>query len=216
MNYQYPDVRLIIFSKPPIAGKCKTRLIPMLGEQRAAELHHELTHACLQECTQEQLCETELWCGSSIDHPFFKSLAHCYPVTLMQQQGKNLGERMFNAFQAKSDRKFSIIIGTDCPVMSRAYIQNAIDALSDTKDIVIGPAEDGGYVLLGLCRPEQQLFTDIQWGSGSVYQETMQRIAQLNLSYTVLETLWDLDRPADYRRYKNEQSKIIINKYSSL
>jgi len=202
MNYLYPDVRLIIFSKPPLPGQCKSRLIPALGEQGAAELQAELIHRCLQECCQAHLCPTEYWCASDKNHAFCQNLQENYPVTLRQQEGRDLGDRMFHALSSPSLQTYSIIIGTDCPQMSRDYLCKAIEALKAGADIVIGPAEDGGYVLLGLREADENLFKNIQWGGEDVFKMTCGHIQQLNLSSSVLETLWDVDRPEDYLRYK--------------
>ena len=93
-----------------------------------------------------------------------------------------------------------ILTGSDCPVMTPNYLHGAAAALAD-HDAVMGPAKDGGYVLLGLRRSHASLFTDMRWGGGRVLAETRQRLADLGWSYHTLATLWDVDTPAALRRW---------------
>ena len=94
----------------------------------------------------------------------------------------------------------AIIIGTDCPLMSPAYIAQAESAL-ETADVVLGPAEDGGYVLIGCKRAEPALFRDIDWGTDQVLEQTLRAASQAQRSVAVLDTLWDVDRPEDWQRF---------------
>ena len=92
-----------------------------------------------------------------------------------------------------------VLIGTDCPALTPAHLQAAAAELKQY-DAVIYPAEDGGYVLLGLARPCPEVFTDVDWGGGQVFTQTMAKFAAAGTRVAVRETLWDVDVPADFRR----------------
>lgn len=201
MNYKYPDARLIIFAKAPLAGYCKTRMIPELGEEGAGKLQAELIHNCLDRVCHEPLCPTELWCSPDTQHPLFKTISKNFPVSLHAQQGMDLGEKMYHAMSYR-DSAYMLIIGTDCPEISTDYIEQGIIRLSTNQDAVIGPAEDGGYVLLGLRHVDEDLFKGILWGTEQVFRQTTQKLQASVLRWNTLETLWDLDDPQDYVRYK--------------
>ena len=201
-NYLYPDVQLIIFAKAPIAGYCKTRLIPTLGQQGAAELQEELNKHCIQRLCTTPLCPTQLWCSPDSLHPSFQSLSKEYSLNLQVQQGNGLGARMYHAM-SNQQTPYTIIICTDCPVMTQDYIEQAISELHKGMSTVIGPAEDGGYVLLGLQHIEPSLFQNINWGSGQVFYQTCQQLAALDISWQQIKTLWDVDNGLDLVRYQD-------------
>jgi len=202
MNYQHPDAVLLIFCKAPIAGQVKTRLIPTLTAEQAAQLHIELTLSTLQRATLQPLCPIQLWCTPSINHEFFNTLAHNYPITRWQQQGKYLGERMNHALNtALKNYQRAVLIGCDCPSLTSQDLAAAISALNETT-AVFAPAEDGGYVLVGLNRPHPELFVALPWGSNQVMAKTRARCQQHGIVYYELSTQWDVDTPADLLRYR--------------
>lgn len=201
IKYRYPDARLIIFSKAPTPGYCKTRLIPALGQQGAARLQQELIELCVTRLCQSALCPIELWCSPDTKHSYFQSLADNFPLSLYQQQGDDLGERMFHAMSSSVSHT-TIIIGTDCPLMTGAYIEEAIKKLHCGNDAVIGPAEDGGYVLLGLRQVQKSLFEEIKWGTEQVFSVTTQKLTAAGLVWQALDTLWDVDDNRDLQRYR--------------
>lgn len=201
---QYPNARIIVFAKAPVAGQCKTRLIPALGEQGAAELHGQLLHHTLRTSTDASLCPVELWCADNTSHPFMKACCEQYSVVVKQQQGNDLGERMHHAFRETLDTApFAIIIGTDCPTRTKKDLSDALQALQCGVDCTLNPAEDGGYVAIGLSRLDKKLFSNISWGSASVYEETSQRLEALGWSWKKLATHYDIDRPEDLERLKD-------------
>lgn len=201
MSYTHPHSRLIIFTKAPIAGYCKTRLIPTLGQQGAALLQQELIANCIKQFCEQPLCPTELWCSPDTRDPFLQSLAADYELPLFPQQGTDLGQRMYHAMSYQNAES-TIIIGTDCPVMTRHYLKTALSILDKGSEAVIGPAEDGGYVLLGLRNIVKGLFDDIPWGSGHVLQVTTQRMDQHVIRWQGMAPLWDLDEEKDLLRYR--------------
>jgi len=203
MTYKYPDSILIIFCKAPIPGQVKTRLIPELTAEQAAELHIELSIKTLQRAVQSNLCPVQLWCSPTTDHEFFSKSKAAYPVALKQQQGADLGERMHNAFcSTLADYSHALLMGCDCPSLTEQDLEQALAALSRQNDVVLAPAEDGGYVLIGLNRPHPELFDNMPWGTARVLAQTRNRIERYKLRHHELSEQWDLDTPEDLERYR--------------
>ena len=193
--------RLLVFAKAPQPGKVKTRLIPALGAEGAADLHKHMVKRALLAATESALGAVELWCAPDARHPFFAQCRREFGVALRSQRGHNLGERMRRAFDASLERSpRAILVGSDIPALDAGYLRNADWALRDGCDCVLGPAEDGGYVLIGLVRPDPELFHGIRWGGPDVLAETRRRIARLQRRCRELRLLLDIDRPADLER----------------
>ncbi len=201
---QFPDAQILLFTKAPEVGKVKTRLIPALTPIEAAKLYRELVVDTIQCLAEADLAPITCLCAPNTDHPFFQQLTQRYEISLQAQRGGDLGERMAGASQDFLTRQTGpvLLVGGDCPVLRPVHLQQAFDWLACGDDAVIGPAEDGGYVLLGINRMEHSLFRDIAWGSDQVLKETRLRMARLNWRWRELETLWDLDRPQDLQRYQ--------------
>ncbi|MFA5984672.1 MAG: TIGR04282 family arsenosugar biosynthesis glycosyltransferase [Methylococcaceae bacterium] len=204
MAYRYPNIVLMIFCKAPVPGQVKTRLIDALSPEQAAALHIELSERTLTLAVQHQLCPIELWCAPNVDHPFFAHAVTNFGVTLKQQQGLGLGERLNHAFETATPQyDGAIAIGCDCPSLDEHVLTAALEALSQNQQCVIAPAEDGGYVLIGLSQPQPELFKGITWGGPQVLQQSQDKIALLGLNYCELPQQWDLDTPADLKRYRD-------------
>lgn len=179
-------------------GQVKTRLIPAIGPYNAAELHKKLVTHCLETNSTTPFCHTELWCHPETNDQFFQQCKQRFPVHLKQQHGDDLGQRMAFALSEKLlSFQNAIIIGTDCPDLTDNYLKQAINLLNTGQDAVIGPALDGGYVLLGLSKMDHSLFSNITWGSNQVFEMTTQRLQSLNWRWQTLEPLRDIDRPED-------------------
>jgi uncharacterized protein len=190
---------LIVFTRFPETGKTKTRLIPILGAEGAANLQRQMTEHTI---TQVKQLKTS--------HNI--SLEVCFAggdVSLMQtwlgndliyqpQGDGDLGERMMRSLtRAFADNAVKVvIIGTDCPDININILTSAFAHL-DTSDVILGPAVDGGYYLIGLQFPHPQLFRQINWGTSHVLQQTLDVTCQLNLLVTQLIYLADIDRPED-------------------
>lgn len=205
MNHVYPDSILMIFCKAPVPGQVKTRLTPKLNLDQAAALHIELSVRTLELATGSQLCPVQLWCAPSVDHPFFVATAAAYPLTLKEQRGGDLGERMHNAFCSElASYSSALIMGCDCPSITKTDLSDALNAINRDcdSDMVLAPAEDGGYVMIGMKRPCPELFVDMPWGTAQILQQTRSRIRQSGLRCRELKKQWDLDTPEDLRRYK--------------
>lgn len=201
--YHYPHAVLQIFCKTPQLGRVKTRLMPELSTSEALAAHLELSLRTLRLATSKRLCPVELWCAPTVEHPFFASVAREYAVRLCQQQGRDLGERMHHALSAAlHSYSCAVLIGTDCPSLTEQDIEAAITALDHDANVVFSPAEDGGYVLVGLNRPNPELFADIPWGSPTVMETTRARLATLGLRSVELAMQWDVDKPEDFARYR--------------
>jgi uncharacterized protein len=190
---------LIIFTRYPEPGKTKTRLIPVLGSVGAANLQRQMT-----EHTIFQVKELQRTIDISMEVRFSGGDSQLMQDWLgldlvYQSQGEgDLGSRMarslFEAFQSNAEK--TIIIGTDCPGVNAQILATAFEKLY-TCDLVIGPAIDGGYYLIGLQQPILELFTNIEWGTAEVFQKTVEIAQKLNLSQVNLPSLADIDRPED-------------------
>jgi len=206
-DYRYPDGRILVFAKAPVPGEVKTRLAAQIGKQAAAALYEQLLRDTLGMAVRAGLAPVELHVASPTCHPLFLSLAERQPVEVRLQKGADLGQRMCNAIQAAlRTGDFALLIGTDCPVMTAAYLQRACRQLDAGSAVVLGPAEDGGYVLIGARTCDECLFTNIPWSSDRVLQLTRARLQALKLPYSELDTLWDLDRLEDLRRWRTAVS----------
>jgi rSAM/selenodomain-associated transferase 1 len=192
--------RLVVFAKAAQVHAVKTRLMPLLGAAGAAALHRRLVEHTM-DTARVAGAELEL-CASSVDDGFLRDCAQRQGARLTAQGAGDLGRRMHAAFQRALDSErcsAAVLIGSDCPALTPRHLRLAFTALKD-HDAVIAPAEDGGYVLIGLSRLDPSLFEDIEWGTDRVMAHTRQRLAALGWRWHELETLWDIDRPADYER----------------
>ncbi|HEY5292121.1 MAG TPA: TIGR04282 family arsenosugar biosynthesis glycosyltransferase [Burkholderiales bacterium] len=192
----------MVFAKAPTPGRVKTRLVPALGERAAAALHRQLAERTLCTALAAGLGKVELWCAPGTNDEFFAACAKQHGVSLRAQGEDDLGMRMARALEfSLAEGTPALLIGSDCPALTPAYLREAAAALVSENDAVIGPAEDGGYVLIGLARsPAAPLFEDIAWGSATVMQDTRTRLASRNWRWRELATLWDVDRPEDLLR----------------
>ncbi len=191
--------KIIIFTRYPEPGKSKTRLIPVLGREGAADLQRRMTEhvlAQVQALRTRRTVAVEV-CYEGGDEA---QLSHWLGghLSYRRQDGEDLGSRMYAAFKhaflAGVDR--AILVGTDLPRLNHKLLEQALEALRDN-DVVLGPACDGGYYLIGMKRLHPSLFQDVQWGTYEVLTRTL-GIAQRNgLSVQLLETMVDVDRPED-------------------
>jgi rSAM/selenodomain-associated transferase 1 len=188
---------IAVFAKAPVPGEVKTRLAATLGEVGAARLHQRLVERALATALQARLGAVTLWCAPDESHPFFQERARIDAVALRRQEGVDLGERMHRAFEAAQGPL--LLIGSDCPALVPRDLQSAAAALGND-DAVFIPAEDGGYVLVGLARPDARVFAEVPWGTARVMARTRERLAAAAISWRELGALWDVDRPEDYAR----------------
>jgi len=191
---------LIIFTRFPEPGTTKTRLIPALGPDGAATLQRKLTE---QTVRKAETFSHRYGIASEIhfqggDHAKMSQWlgAHIF----QPQPPGSIGERMAKTFAQAFDLGHTnvVIVGTDCPDLSEEILHKAFSALQDN-DLVLGPAVDGGYYLIGLTGPKPYLFNDIEWGTPSVLAQTLAKANHLKVSQ--LAALYDIDRPEDLAHY---------------
>ncbi len=191
----------MVFAKAPIPGAVKTRLIPSLSAQQASRLHERLINRTLSLCCGTGVGPVELWCAPDTSDAFFQQCARAFDIALHEQHGADLGERMYHALSARlAQYPHVVLVGSDCPSLTPDLLREAFTALDRGVDAVIAPAEDGGYVLLGLRRIHLDLFTGIPWGTDRVMAVTRRRLEQLNWQWQELARQWDVDRPEDLAR----------------
>jgi rSAM/selenodomain-associated transferase 1 len=195
---------LIIFAKAPVPGDVNTRLIPHIGIDAATRLQAELIQLRMQQFAAMTEIDVELWCAPDTTHALFQQCNQHYGVTLRTQQGNDLGERMAHAFaHGCANHPAVVLIGTDAPAVDEQMLRAVIDALR-SHEVVVVPAEDGGYVLIAMHQYIEQVFQAVAWGTSEVLAQTRASLEALELGYVVLQSSWDIDRPEDYQRYLRE------------
>lgn len=228
MSPQPPDrtppraAALVIFAKAPIAGQVKTRLCPALTEDEAATLHGSFVLDTLERTkaaagTFKLPLDRFLACAPSSAHVFFRIMEARHGVTLLDQEGDDLGARMRQSFDRVFARGYRqvCLVGTDVPSLPLTHYRDAFAALT-RQDLVLGPAEDGGYYLIGMTAPHPALFENIPWSTDQVLALTQQNAAAEGLKTALLppwndvDTLDDLqglidDCSADKKRPKKER-----------
>ena len=190
--------RIVVFAKAPVAGFAKTRLIPAIGAEGAANLARDMLSHTLAQALAAGAKAVELCMCPAPADPAWHGVVLPAAVDRTAQGDGDLGERMNRAAErALALRQGPVLlIGTDCPALNAAQIKEAARQLA-RHDAVLLPASDGGYVLLGLQAPCPDLFTDMAWSTPAVAQETLSRIARLGLSVWQGPTLHDIDEPSD-------------------
>ncbi|HEX3531899.1 MAG TPA: TIGR04282 family arsenosugar biosynthesis glycosyltransferase [Thermoanaerobaculia bacterium] len=195
-----PDLsarRLLLFTKPARPGRVKTRLIGDLTPVQAAELHAAFLDDLLERLHAGRFAVTLAWALDPDDEVLDG------PIPGIRQRGDDLGDRLYNALsEAAAGGATVAALGSDHPTLPVALVERAFDLLDEGADVVLGPAEDGGYYLIAL-RAEavaRRLFEDIAWSTDRVFPATLERIAELGLRLELLPTASDVDTPDDLCR----------------
>lgn len=192
--------KVIVFAKAPRAGFAKTRLAPLLGADGAAALHAKLIDRTLETACRAGIGDVELH-GDPVSDGALQASGRRHDVRLVGQSEGDLGERMrFALEQALTTCAHAILIGSDCPALTVQHLRLAAAELTNGRDAVFVPVEDGGYALAGLARCDPRLFQGISWSTSAVMDETRARLRVLGWRWRELETLWDVDTPRDYER----------------
>jgi len=215
MDKKTHQKEVIIFTRYPEPGNVKKRLIPYLGKAEAARVHRLLSERIIRHVLQlekNRSFRISVHYTGGTRKQMQDWLRH--PVILEEQRGNDVGQRMAAALRAACARGAhrTVLIGTDCPAMNPDLIAVALDELLH-HTIVLGPAYDGGYYLIGLnCfLPEEKidlLFQDIDWGTSRVFQQTIRKIEENGFSFATLSPIHDVDRPEDlehFHYYSNPQ-----------
>lgn len=193
---------LIIFVKTPIAGEVKTRLASDIGDEKALKIYWQLVEITKKIASQFKGSKM-IWSNKNwTDHSDY------WPIESFQfhlQKGANLGEKMASAFDFHFKEGFNklLLIGSDCPDINISVLNEAEKAL-DRHDVVIGPAQDGGYYLIAMKKIHYELFENMEWSHAQVLEHTLQRAKSKSLSIHMLQNLSDLDNVADLKLLSNE------------
>jgi uncharacterized protein len=197
MTNQRP-LRVIVFAKAPLPGLAKTRMIPVLGREGAAQLARWMLSSSIAKALEADLGQVEL-CASPFEHPVWGELALPQSVQMTDQGEGDLGERMARACSRSLVAGESVLlIGTDCPSCDASYLRAMAESLA-SHDAVIAPASDGGYPAIGLSRFDASVFHGIAWSTHTVLQETLAKFQALQWSFEVLPVLHDIDEPEDLK-----------------
>ena len=197
---------LIVFTRYPEKGKTKTRLIPAIGAQKAADFQRQMTEHTMKTVAQTQTdvdFQINIFFNGGSQDLMQNWLGTQY--SYQPQEDGDLGQKMYSAFEDnfKQGSQQVVIIGIDCPSLSSQILSEAFSALEDNQ-MVIGGADDGGYYLLGLSQLEKSLFENINWGTSEVFSKTMTIAQNLNYKIYQLPVLKDIDRPEDLKLWHNK------------
>jgi len=195
---------LLVFAKEPTPGSVKTRLAEAIGAARAAQIYRELTALTLAHAVAARragvIDKIELWCAPSADSPYFRGLGTAHHCSMHTQEHGDLGARMTDAIADALTRADAVLlVGTDCPLLDAHRLADAA-ALLAHHDAILGPAEDGGYVLVGTRRPLP--FAAVRWSSPHAMDDTTAGFARAGIHWAALPVLWDVDEPADLARWE--------------
>lgn len=187
-----------MFSRLPVPGQVKTRLAPMLSPALAADLQWALLRHAFKVAVEAD-AKAEVWLNQIPEQ------AQHWECCVRLQPSGDLGARMAHASDAAfAAGQTSLIIGSDCPMLDRPYIQRAIKALA-TGDVVLGPTRDGGYALVALPYSIPDIFVDMPWSTDQVLAQTKARLDALGIKYRLLFTLDDIDEPAQLQHFLNQK-----------
>jgi uncharacterized protein len=193
-------VAVAVLAKAPIPGFAKTRLIPVLGARGAAMLQARLVERAVETACAAAVGPVSLWTAPDETHPAFQSIGARLAITLARQADGDLGARMLATITRANSGV--LVIGSDCPALTADHLRAAAEILRNHADVVVIPAEDGGYALIGMRTPEPALFSDMPWSTPGVMDETRRRLRTLGLTWHEPTTLWDVDLPRDLERMR--------------
>ena len=197
MRVEPGSALFIQFARSPVAGEVKTRMIPALGAGAACQLHSELVRWTSRTLVNAGLGPVQLAVAGNTLHPLFQQCRDIGVAEVVPQSGTDLGERMFAALRNALNRfERVVLVGSDCPGLDAAYLAQALDSLQQAP-VVLGPAEDGGYVLIGARQVSREMFAAIDWGSSLVYAQTLERLQDIDCDWASLPAKFDIDRPED-------------------
>jgi uncharacterized protein len=190
---------VIVFAREPAAGAVKTRLIQSVGAAVAARLADAFIHDALAKAAG--LAARRLVIAGSSPRTvstsaYFSALARRYHAELVDQGGGGLGQRMARVLRLYAQPPGAILFGTDTPSLPPLFLRQSMMALRDAP-LVIAPALDGGYYLVGVRGPVPDIFRGITWGGDRVMEQTLARVQHLGISYQLAPWWYDVDRAAD-------------------
>lgn len=201
-----------IFAKAPVLGKVKTRLAKDIGQTKALALYTILLEDVLQSIVKYRLkypgSQVEMWVTPPADHPLFQALSERYQINAYQQIDAQLGDKMIYAIKKGLERSdYVVVVGSDCVTVDQSYLAEAEQAMRSGRQLILGPAQDGGFVLmavngtqfskLGLERVMAKLFHAVEWGGPKVLLQILLNARRLKLKTYLLDTRRDVDYVAD-------------------
>ncbi|MEX2401869.1 MAG: TIGR04282 family arsenosugar biosynthesis glycosyltransferase [Rhodothermales bacterium] len=222
------DAALIVFAKPPVPGGVKTRLTPFLTEREAADVYAAFLGDAVEQYTG-LTADVRLYLAAPSsaadddasgaapsdaapsDGALDAGIADLFQqMKTFTQRGAMLGERMLRAFAETFSAGYGrvVIVGTDHPTMPSSFLEKAIEHLATPRTVVVGPAEDGGYYLLGMNDLRPEVFHEMSYSHDAVFDETVRRVAEGGAGLTVLPTWYDVDTPADLVRLAEEVDEV--------
>jgi rSAM/selenodomain-associated transferase 1 len=192
---------VLCFCKHPVSGRVKSRLAKDIGNDYAVEIYKVLLDECLKNISKLKY-EVVLYCHPDTNHPVLRMYKDTYGLVLKNQSDGDLGMKMFHAINDNLVAKKNVVlIGSDCLELNASYINNAFEHLNSGFEIVLGPATDGGYALLGASKIDVSIFQNIAWSTNQVLHQTEEKIRSLNWNYKHLNKVRDLDTLADFQYF---------------
>lgn len=200
--------RLCIFARTPVLGAVKRRLAEDVGPAAALAAYEDLVIDTLERLAVVPGIVSELWLAGEPNDAVSR-WCRKFDLTLRQQCGADLGQRMHHALSASLDLSPRVmLVGSDCQDIDAAYVLQADEKLSDV-DVVFAPAEDGGYAMVGARRAAREslaeVFREVPWGSAEVLEITLIRTREAGLSVALLPTVWDVDTLSEWQRFLGRQ-----------
>lgn len=202
-DYLFPNGLIQIFAKAPIVGQVKTRLKGVLSEADILIIYKQMLNDVITMALGARVCPVEIRVALDPEHEFFLPYIENHPVSVKAQNEGDLGQRMEAAFnEALAEKDFVIAIGGDCVSINASYLLEAAQLLAADQDVVLGPAEDGGYILLGMQQLYPEVFQGIPWGQANVLALSVEKLERSHVNYSLLGVGWDVDTLEDLRRYQ--------------
>ena len=192
---------ILCFCKHPEPGIVKSRLAKDIGNDHAAEIYKLLLDETLKSIYNFE-AEVYLYCYPDVDHPILQQHKEKYKLTLKTQCEGDLGVKMFRAIASHLNENSNVVlIGSDCLEINASYIKKAFESLNSGYEIVLGPAIDGGYALIGANNINESIFQDIAWSTNVVLNQTQEKINDLDWKYSCLNKVRDLDTLEDFQYF---------------
>lgn len=207
--YLFPDARIIVFAKAPVPGRVKTRLRPAIGARAAAGVYKTLCRDVLTRIQATRCAPMELHVAPGSDHPWLRARAREFSTYLRTQGPGDLGSRMSRALNDALGRcRLAVVIGADCAGLDGDTVVASIQALATGAPVVLVPADDGGYALIGMRKPvSPALFRCIDWGTPRVTAQTRRAARQHHITIRETGQAWDVDDWQDVRRWRRQRSQ---------
>jgi len=201
-------VSISILAKAPIPGFAKAWLIPLVGAHAAAVLQERLTERAVATAFASGVGPVTLYCEPDATHDTFLKMVARNKITLRPQPQGDLSARMLAAFGGSAEPV--LVIATDCPALTEAHLRSAAVALREGNDVVLIPAEQGGFVLLGMRKAQPALFSNMPWGGSSVLADMRAQIVEQRLMLIERPPLWDVETEIDLERLERELPELKL------